>query len=168
MKNNGDKTVFIGSDHGGFDLKSHLEAFLRKEGFRVKDFGTHSRDPVDYPDIAFLVARAVAEARSAGEEVFGVMIDAIGVASAMVCNRVGGIRAAPCWCEFAAESAREHNNAHVVTLGGRILGPAAAERILKVFLTTEYSAGRHEKRVYKIHALTGEPGYNAGSSGGRT
>ncbi len=168
MKTKKDITVFIGSDHGGFDLKNHLASFLEKEGFKVKDFGTHSRDPVDYPDIAFLLARAVAEARSAGEEVFGIMIDAIGVASAMVCNRVPGIRAAVCWCEFAAESAREHNNAQVVTLGGRILGTAAAERILKVFLTTGYAAGRHEKRVFKIHALTGEAGFARGTSGGRS
>lgn len=151
-------TVFIGSDHGGFDLKNHLIGFLKKEGFEVKDFGTHSKDAVDYPDVAFLVARGVAEARSAGREVFGVMIDAIGVASAMVCNRVAGIRAAPCWCEFAAESAREHNNAHVLTLGGRVLGTGMAERVLRKFLETDYAGGRHERRVVKIHSLPGESG----------
>lgn len=152
----GSKTVFIGSDHGGFDMKSHLIAFLEKQGVTVKDFGTHNRDSVDYPDIAFLVARGVAEARAAGRDVFGVMIDAVGVASSMVCNRVAGIRSAPCWCEFAAESAREHNDAHVVTLGGRILGLSLAERIVKTFLETDYAGGRHERRVAKIHTLPGE------------
>jgi len=156
MERDGNITVFIGSDHGGFDMKQYLVGVLEKEGVSVKDFGTHSRESVDYPDVAFLVARGVAEARSAGRTVFGVMIDAVGVASSMVCNRVAGIRAAPCWCELAAESAREHNDAHVVTLGGRVLGLLLAERIVKTFLKTPYAGGRHERRVAKIHSLPGE------------
>jgi ribose 5-phosphate isomerase B len=151
------KVVFLGSDHGGFALKEHLKGFLEKQGYRLRDFGTHSSESVDYPDFAFLVARAVAEGRAAGLEAFGIMIDAVGVASAMVCNRVGGVRAAPCFCAFAARSAREHNNAQVLTLGGRVLGTTLAEEISTVFLTTAYAGGRHERRVAKIHRLTGEP-----------
>lgn len=149
--------VFIGADHGGVELKAHLKAVLEKQGYLVRDFGTHGADPVDYPDIAFLVARAVAETRAAGVEAFGIMIDGVGVASAMVCNRVPGVRAAPCWCELTARSAREHNDAQVITLGGRLQGPALAEALVTTFLTTPFGGGRHQPRVDKIHTLAGEP-----------
>ena len=151
------RVVFLGSDHGGFELKERLEAFLEAKGLTVKDLGTHGPESVDYPDFAYLVARAVAEARAAGLEAYGVMVDSVGVASAMVCNRVPGIRAACCWDEFVARSAREHNDANVLTLGGRVLGQALAERILEVFLETAYAGGRHARRVAKIHLLAGEP-----------
>lgn len=153
--------VFIGADHGGVELKAHLVAALEKQGYLVRDFGTHGSEPVDYPDIAFLVARAVREARVAGVVSFGVMIDGVGVASAMVCNRVPGIRAAPCWCEFTARSAREHNDAQVITLGGRLQGPALAEALVMTFLTTPFGGGRHQVRVDKIHTLAGEPAPSA-------
>jgi ribose 5-phosphate isomerase B len=149
--------VFIGADHGGVELKAHLVSALEKKGYLVRDFGTHGSEPVDYPDIAFLVGRAVSEARAAGIEAFGVMIDGVGVASAMVCNRVPGIRAAPAWCEFVARSAREHNDAQVITLGGRLQGPALAEALVTAFLTTPFGGGRHQPRVDKIHTLAGEP-----------
>ncbi len=149
--------VFIGSDHGGFALKAHLVAALEQQGYLVKDLGTHAAEAVDYPDIAFLVASAVAETRKAGVEAFGVMIDGIGVASSMVCNRVAGIRSAPVWNEFSARSAREHNDAQVVTLGGRVLGDKLAESLVMTFLTTPFGGGRHQARVDKIHQVAGEP-----------
>jgi len=149
--------VYIGCDHGGLELKEHLKAALEKQGYLVRDFGTHSKDAVDYPDIAYLVARAVAETRKAGVEAFGVMIDGIGVASSMVCNRVPGIRSAPVWNEFSARSAREHNNAQVITLGGRVMGDKLAESLLMTFLETPFGGGRHQPRVDKIHLLAGEP-----------
>jgi len=149
--------VLIGADHGGVTLKEQLKAWLDEQGYPFRDLGSHGSDPVDYPDIAFLVARAVAELRAGGHEAFGVMIDGVGVASSMVCNRVPGIRSAPCWNEFSARSAREHNNAQVVTLGGRLIGDALACKLLDTFLTTPFGGGRHQSRVDKIHLLAGEP-----------
>ena len=148
--------VYLGCDHGGVELKNHLKRHLEARGYPIKDFGTHSTDSVDYPDIAFLVARAVAETLASGQPCFGIMIDAVGVASSMVCNRVPGIRSAPCWNEFSARSARQHNNAHLVTLGGRLMGPALAQSIVDVFLETDYEGGRHDRRVNKIHQVAGE------------
>jgi ribose 5-phosphate isomerase B len=150
-------TIFLGCDHGGLELKEHLKGLLERQGYPVKDFGTHTPDAVDYPDIAYLVARSVAEARAGGREAFGIMIDGVGVASSMVCNRVPGIRSAPCWNEFSARSAREHNNANVITLGGRLHGVALAEALVITFLETPYAGGRHQRRVDKIHLLAGEP-----------
>ncbi|MFH2005492.1 MAG: RpiB/LacA/LacB family sugar-phosphate isomerase [bacterium] len=149
--------VLLGCDHGGLELKEYLKGVLDKQGYNVRDLGTHSPAPVDYPDIAFLVATGVRDARRAGQEAFGVMIDGVGVASSMVCNRVEGIRSAPCWNEFTARSAREHNNAQVITLGGRLLGTLLAQSLVETFLTTPYGGGRHQPRVDKIHLLAGEP-----------
>lgn len=149
--------VYLGCDHGGLELKQHLASALDKDGYLVRDLGTHTPDPVDYPDVAWILAQAVAETRRAGVEAFGVMIDGVGVASSMVCNRVPGIRSAPCWNEFSARSAREHNNAQIITLGGRLLGTALAESLVRTFLTTPFGGGRHQPRVDKIHLLAGEP-----------
>lgn len=148
--------VFLGSDHGGFALKEHLAAFLTKAGYLVRDLGTHGTDSADYPDFAMLVAQATAEALSRGLTARGIMIDAVGVASSMVCNRVPGIRSAPCWNEFSAHSAREHNDANVLTLGGRVLGTSLAEKIVETFLNTPFGGDRHLRRVRKIHELAGE------------
>ena len=149
--------VFIGSDHGGFALKQHLARHLTDAGYLVRDLGTHGTDSVDYPDFAMLVAQATAESQARGLVARGIMVDAVGVASAMVCNRVAGIRAAPCWDEFSVHSAREHNDANVLTLGGRVLGTALAERIAERFLSTPFGGDRHLRRVRKIHELAGEP-----------
>jgi ribose 5-phosphate isomerase B len=148
--------VLIGADHGGVVFKGQIKACLDKQGYSVRDLGAHGPDPVDYPDIAFLVARGVAEARAGGQETFGIMIDGVGVASSMVCNRVPGIRSAPCWNEFSARSAREHNDAQVMTLGGRLIGDALACKLVETFLTTPFGGGRHQLRVDKIHLLAGE------------
>ena len=138
--------VIIGSDHGGFELKQHLADYLRKEGYEVIDMGCHSPEPVDYPDIAFLVAEAVANSK----ETMGIMIDGVGVASAMVANKVPGIRAAACGDLFSVNNAREHNNANVLTLGGRVIGKGLAEAMVKKFLETPFAGGRHERRITKM------------------
>jgi len=148
--------VFLGSDHGGFALKEHLAAFLGRAGYLVKNLGTHGTDAVDYPDFAMLVAQATAEAQVRGLVARGIMIDAVGLASSMVCNRVPGIRSAPCWDEFSVRSAREHNDANLLTLGGRVLGTSLAERIVELFLTVPFGGDRHLRRVRKIHELAGE------------
>lgn len=145
-KEGGKEAIALGSDHGGFQLKEQLKPFLESLGYKVIDLGAYSEEACDYPDYAYAVARAV----SLGEVAKGIMIDAIGVASAMVANKIPGIRAACCHNEFSAKSSREHNNANVLTLGGRILGSELAKSIVKVWLETDFGGGRHQKRVDKI------------------
>ncbi|MCX6639246.1 MAG: ribose 5-phosphate isomerase B [bacterium] len=142
------KSVVIGSDHGGFELKSALIPKLQQAGFSVTDVGTNSSEAVDYPDFALAVARTVAE----GKAERGVMIDSIGIASAMVANKLRGIRAAPCLSIEVAKSARSHNDANVITLGGKIMQSDAAWEILLAFLQEPFSGGRHERRVKKIES----------------
>ena len=136
----------IGSDHGGFQLKELLKPFLESLGHQVVDLGTYSDDACDYPDYAYAVARMV----SLGEASKGVMVDSVGIASAIVANKLLGIRAACCSDEFSARSSREHNNANVLTLGGKILGVELAKSIVRVWLGTNFGGGRHQKRVDKI------------------
>lgn len=142
--------IFIGSDHGGFGMKEDIKGFLGELGYPVCDLGCHGTDAVDYPDFAFLVADAVREGRAAGAGCFGIMIDTIGVASAMVANKVPGIRAAPAFNAFAVRSSREHNDANVLTLGGGVLGAGLARSLVKTWLETPYGGGRHQRRVDKI------------------
>ncbi len=138
--------IAIGSDHGGFSMKEQLKPFIAEMGYTIKDLGTTSEEACDYPDYAFAVANLV----SSGDADRGIMIDAVGVASAMVANKLAGVRAAVCQNEFSAQSSREHNDANVLTLGGRILGIELAKTIVKVWLATEFAGGRHKKRVDKI------------------
>lgn len=138
--------IAIGSDHGGFSMKEQLKPFIAEMGYTIKDVGTTSEEACDYPDYAFAVAKLV----SSGDVDKGIMIDAVGVASAMVANKLPGVRAATCQNEFAAQSSREHNDANILTLGGRIIGIELAKTIVKVWLVTEFAGGRHQKRVDKI------------------
>ncbi|HEV8537814.1 MAG TPA: ribose 5-phosphate isomerase B [Bacteroidota bacterium] len=140
------ESIAIGSDHGGFQLKELLKPILQTAGYKIIDLGTYSEEACDYPDFAYAVARTV----SLGHAGKGIMIDAVGIASAIVANKVGGIRAACCSDEFSARSSREHNDANVLTLGGRILGVELAKAIVKVWLETNFGGGRHLKRVEKI------------------
>ncbi|MHA1977911.1 MAG: ribose 5-phosphate isomerase B [Candidatus Hodarchaeales archaeon] len=143
------KKIIIGSDHGGFHLKNDLIKFLKGLGYDVSDYGCYSTDPVDYPDIALLVAQTIA----VSFESVGILIDGTGVASAIVANKIKGIRATPCTDEFTANSAREHNNSNVLTLGARIIGPGLAQNIAKIWLSTPFGGGRHETRVNKISEI---------------
>jgi len=140
------KSLVIASDHAGFPAKADLAAHARALGWTVADLGTDSAESVDYPDYAFAVARAVAR----GQAALGVMIDGVGVGSAMVANKVPGVRAACCAAEFAAFNARAHNDANVLTLGSRTVGPEVNKRVLAVFLETAFEGGRHAARVEKI------------------
>jgi len=142
-------SVVIGSDHGGFQLKQILIPFIESLGYPVQDIGTHSEDAVDYPDFAEKVARAVAE-KTAWR---GIMLDAVGVGSAMAANKIPGIRAAVGYNILSARSSREHNDANLLTLGGRIIGSELAKEMVRAFLTTEFAGGRHQPRVDKIMAL---------------
>ncbi len=143
------KTLAVGCDHAGFAYKAALIERAQSLGWIVRDVGTDSEASVDYPDFAFAVARLVA----LGEVQFGLMLDGVGVGSAMVANKVSGVRAACCASEFAAFNARAHNDAHVLTLGSRTCGIEVAKRILAIFLTTDFEGGRHAKRVQKIEEV---------------
>ena len=143
---NASTIVALGADHGGYQMKEQLKAFLLGAGYSVADVGTNSEQACDYPDFAYAVASLVSSGRASK----GIMIDGVGVASAIVANKVPGIRAVPCSNEFAARSSREHNDANVLTLGGRVLGIEAAKSIVKVWLETWFGGGRHQVRVEKI------------------
>jgi len=140
------ETIAIGSDHGGFALKEVLKPFLQSLDFNVLDLGTNSEESCDYPDFAYAVASTI----STGGASRGIMIDSVGLASAIVANKIEGIRAACCFDEYSARSSREHNNANVLTLGGKTLGAESAKSITKVWLETPFSGGRHQKRLDKI------------------
>ncbi len=143
------KKIAVGADHGGFPLKESLIRFLEDKGYRVSDLGTSSTAAVDYPDFAARVARAVAS----GDCDRGIMIDSLGMASAMAANKIRGIRAAMCYDLTTARSSREHNDANVLTLGGKIIEPSLAAEIVSLWLTTDFAGGRHWPRVNKIMAL---------------
>ena len=140
------RKIIIGSDHGGFSLKNELIEYIKGLGYEVADYGCYSTDAVDYPDIALLVAQAVAVSLDSR----GILIDGTGVASAIVANKMKGVRATPCTNVFTAHSAREHNNANILTLGARVVGPGVAQNIVKEWLETPFGGGRHENRVKKI------------------
>jgi ribose 5-phosphate isomerase B len=139
----------MGADHGGFHLKERLAADLRDQGYTVRDCGTRSTDPVDYPDIAHAVAEKVAT----GECQLGIVVDGAGIGSAMAANKVPGIRAATCWDISSARNSREHNHANVLALGAGLLGENLAREIVVAWLTTSPGAARHARRVAKIGQL---------------
>ncbi len=143
------KLVAVGADHGGYKLKEELKDFLAELGHRAHDFGTHSTDAVDYPDIAHAVARAVAR----GEADLGIIIDGAGVGSAMTANKVPGVRAAACYSVKVAVNSREHNDANVLTLGSGTINSEEMRAIVRAWLTTEISEDRHKRRVAKIEAV---------------
>ena len=140
------RSVAIGADHGGYQLKETLKGFLGGLGLIVRDLGTGSTDAVDYPDFAHAVARAVGD----NQVDAGIIIDGAGIGSAMTANKVPNVRAAACYSAALAKNSREHNGANVLTLGAGQNSQAEVEEIVKAFLTTEISEERHLKRVGKI------------------
>ena len=141
--------IAIGSDQGGFEAKEIIRDYLRAIGYRVTDVGTFSKDSVDYPDFALKVAKKVAS----GECERGIMIDGAGIGSSMVCNKVKGIRAALCYNLKTIINSREHNNANVLTLGGPLHTSDELLEMVKLWLETTFTGGRHWKRVNKIMAV---------------
>ncbi len=140
------QNIAIGADHGGLAMKQDLVGYLSELGYSANDCGTHTAELVDYPDIAYAVAKLVSD----GAAHRGIIIDGAGIGSAMVANKVPGIRAALCYDLSTARNAREHNDANVLTLGARLIGPGLARDIVKIFLETECREARHQKRVAKI------------------
>ena len=143
------RTVAIASDHGGVALRKTLVAFLRGRGLAVHDLGTDGPDPVDYPDTAASVARAVAS----GEADAGIAIDGAGIGSAIAANKVDGIRAAMATTETIARYAREHNGANVLTLGATLVSADLAQAIVATWLTTAMKEPRYIRRLAKIRDL---------------
>ena len=146
--------IAVGCDHGGFELKNEIINYLKSENYEVKDFGTYSTDSCDYPDIAQPVAEAVA----AKEFEFGILICGTGIGIGIAANKVPGIRAALCSDTFSAHATREHNNANILTMGQRVVGPGLAIDIVKTFLNAKFEGDRHTKRIDKITAI--EEKYN--------
>ena len=134
----------IGADHGGLELKNQLLGFLREKGCSVQDCGTHSKDAVDYPRIAYTVARLVA----GGECDRGIMIDGAGIGSAMTANKVRGVRAAACYNVALARNSREHNDANVLSVGASFVTEAEAFRAIDSWLATAFSGEeKHQRRI---------------------
>ncbi|HSK05979.1 MAG TPA: ribose 5-phosphate isomerase B [Acidimicrobiia bacterium] len=141
--------IAIGADHGGYPLKEKIGFRLREAGYEVLDCGTDSHDSVDYPDFAHAVAREVAS----GSCRYGVIVDGAGIGSAMVANKVPGVRAALCYDLSSARNSREHNHANVLTLGAGLIGDALAWQIVEEWLSVEWGGDRHARRVAKIDAI---------------
>ena len=140
------KPIAIGSDHAGYDYKEKLISFLEGKGFPFTDFGTHSKDSVDYPDFAHPVADAIEK----DEAAFGILICGSANGVAITANKHQGIRAAVCWGEELAKLSREHNNANIICIPARFVREGDAEKMVNLFMHTEFEGGRHGKRVDKI------------------
>lgn len=143
--------VAIASDHAGFGYKEKIKKLLDELGFAYKDFGTFSPESTDYPDWAHRASLAIV----AGECDRGVLVCGTGIGMSIAANKHKGIRAAACESTTAARLSRQHNNANVLAIGERVTGWESASDIVRTFLSTSFEGGRHERRVHKIHELTG-------------
>lgn len=137
------KKIGLGADHGGFALKEIIKKHLLEKGYEVEDFGTNSTESVDYPKFGKLVAQAVI----AKKVDCGILICGTGIGISIAANRISGIRAALCTNTTMAKLTRQHNDANILALGGRIVGDVLALEMVDVFLTTEFEGGRHSRRV---------------------
>lgn len=138
--------IAIGSDHAGFELKAHLITVLQRDGHEVLDLGTHSTESCDYPPICASVGRAVRD----GEAHLGIVLGGSGQGEQLAANKVHGVRAALCNDLYTARMARAHNDANVLSMGGRVVGVGLAEEVLAIFLSTPFEGGRHARRVEQL------------------
>ncbi len=143
--------IVTASDHGAIDLRRELLEHIREQGHEVEDLGTHEDASVDYPDYAI---KAVAKLRS-GEADRAVLMCGTGLGISMAANRHKGIRAAVCHNEFEARMSRQHNDANILVMGGRVIGPGLAVSLFDAWMEAEFEGGRHERRVEKIEAIEG-------------
>ena len=141
--------IAIGCDHGGFDLKNKILKWLQDNGYDVKDFGIYENKSVDYPDIAEVVCKSI----TGGECDRGILICGTGIGISIAANKIKGIRAAVCGDIYSAAMTKRHNNANVITLGGRVVGEDVGIEIVKAWLTNEFEGGRHQNRIDKITNL---------------
>jgi ribose 5-phosphate isomerase B len=140
------KPIAVGSDHAGFEYKEDLISFLEGRGLTFTDFGTDSKEAVDYPDFAHPVAKAVEEGKAA----FGILLCGSANGVAITANKHQGIRAAICWGEELAQLARAHNNANIICIPSRFVREGDVEKMVGIFMTTDFEGGRHLRRVEKI------------------
>ena len=136
----------IASDHGGLELKESIKAYLKNRGIEVRDLGTDNGDSVDYPDFGERVGKAI----STGEADKGILICGTGIGMSIVANKFPGVRAALIWDDFTARMSKEHNNANIIVMGGRMLTPENANEMVGVWLDAHFEGGRHQKRLDKI------------------
>jgi ribose 5-phosphate isomerase B len=141
--------IAIGADHAGFALKQHLIETLRRLGHEIDDHGTDSEEPVDYPDICASVGRAVVEGRADR----GIVLGGSGQGEQMAANKIAGVRAALCNDLYSARLSRQHNDANVLSMGGRIVAFCLADEIATLWLATAFDGGRHQRRIDQISAL---------------
>lgn len=141
--------IAIGCDHGGYELKQKILAHLRQRGLEYRDFGCDSTASVDYP----VYGKAVAHAVASGECEKGIVICSTGIGISIAANKVKGIRCALCSDPLSAEMTRRHNDANMLAMGAGMVGPNLAERIVEVFLNTDFEGGRHARRVGEITAM---------------
>ncbi len=144
--------IAIGSDHLGLELKNIIRDFLKEREIEVNDFGTMSKEPIDYPDIAKKVAKAVAK----GDCQRGILICGTGIGMAIAANKVKGIRAAVCHDLYSAERSRKSNNAQIMAIGALIIGSELAKKLVEVWLNSEFQGGRSERKVKKIMEIETE------------
>ena len=144
--------IAIGADHGGYLLKEEIKKHLTEEGYELLDFGTDSTASCDYPVFAEKVCRAI----QSGECEKGILICGTGIGMSMCANKCKGIRAAVCGDHFSAEFTRRHNDANVLCMGARTIGPGVAIQLADIFLKTEFEGGRHEKRIAMMMELEGK------------
>ncbi|MCX6091139.1 MAG: ribose 5-phosphate isomerase B [Candidatus Atribacteria bacterium] len=138
--------ILVGSDHAGFELKEDIKLYLQELGHEVIDYGTHSSEMMDYPDVAFPLARDVVG--RVGEK--GILCCGTGVGICIAANKVRGVRAANCHDTFSARSSREHNDANILTLGGRVIGKGLARDIVKIWVESQFLGGRYQRRLVKV------------------
>jgi len=141
--------IAVGSDHRGFETKQQIKAIASELGHECIDFGTNDSNPVDYPDPAYLAAMAVSKKQADR----AILTCATGLGMSIAANKIKGIRAALCHDELSAQISRDHNNANVLCISGDQVGEVLLRKIVEVWLNTEFSGGRHERRVRKIKAI---------------
>ncbi len=141
--------IGIGSDHGGYELKEQIKEYLQGENIEYIDYGTNSKESVDYPDYGKKVGEAVAN----GEVDKGIVICGTGIGISLAANKVKGIRCALCGDSYSARMSREHNDANMLALGGRVLGRDLAMEIVSIWIKSEFAGGRHQRRVNKINEI---------------
>ena len=141
--------IAVGSDHRGFETKQQIKAIASELGHECIDFGTNDSNPVDYPDPAYLAAMVVSKKQADR----AILTCATGLGMSMAANKIGGIRAALCHDELSAQISRDHNDANVLCISGDQVGEVLLRKIVEVWLNTEFSGGRHERRVRKIKAI---------------
>ncbi len=143
------KPILLASDHAGFSLKEKLKTYLKRAGLAVKDLGVYCRQRCDYPELSYVLAEQISRAKFQR----GVLICKSGIGNSIVANRLRGVRAALCYNVRAARLSREHNDSNILVLGAAFVNAALAQRILKAWLDTKFSGGRHKKRLNQIKAI---------------